>query len=294
MELLDQINFKEERDLGEIISDTFRFIRENWKSFFSFIGKILGPVLLIAAGLMVFLYISFADSYKKILLGVDAGDATGFSTFENVIGYGFLLVVVWLVIYVLLSMVSLFYIKSFIAHGVADFEEVKANTYANFWKFIGLALLMILMISVSYVFFFIPAFYMAVVLSLGMSIMAFEGKSVGGTISHCFSLIKSNWWNTFGVLIVLTMLVSILQMVFSIPQMMYQLIASGVFLDGGDPTDITNLLDDPINIVLNVISYIGQFLFYSVSFIASAFIYFDLNEKKYGTGTNERIDNLGV
>jgi len=294
MELLDQINFKKERDLGAIISDTFGFIRENWRSYFSFIGKILGPVLIISAALMVFLYIAFARSYKGLLLGLEAGDSSGFGSLGNIFGYGFLLTLVWVVIYVLLSMVSLFYIKSYIAHGNANFEEVKNNTYANFWKFLGLTILMTLMILISYVFFFLPVFYMLVVLSLAMPIMAFEDKSVGDTISHCFSLIKSNWWNTFGVIIVLTLLVSLLQMVFSVPQMFYQLIATGVFLDNGDPTAVADLLTDPINIVLNVISYIGQFLFYSVTFIASAFIYFDLNEQKYGTGTGERIDNLGL
>jgi len=294
MELLNQINFKQERDLGTIISDTFRFIRENWKSYFSFIGKVIGPILLISASLMVFLYIAFAKSYKGFLVGVNAGNGTGFESLGNLFGYMFLLMMVWVVIYVLLSMVSLFYIKSYIAHGKADFEEVKANTYANFWKFLGLTILMALMMLLSYVFLVIPLFYISVVLSLAMPIMAFESKSIGDTISHCFTLIKSNWWNTFGVLIVLTLLVSILQLVFSVPQMFYQLISTGVFLDNGDPTAVANLLDDPINIILNVISYIGQFLFYSVTFIASAFIYFDLNEQKYGTGTSERIDNLGL
>ncbi|PCH75707.1 MAG: hypothetical protein COB98_08405 [Flavobacteriaceae bacterium] len=299
MGLSTQINFKKERDLGSIISDTFRFIRENWRSYFSFIGNILGPMLLIAAALMVFLYIAFAKSYKGLLSGVEAGvgfegGGGGLEALGNIFGYGFLLMLVWVVIYVLLSMVSLFYIKSYIAHGQADFKEVKTNTYANFWKFLGLTMLMTLMILVSYVFFLIPVFYMAVVLSLAMPIMAFESKSVGDTISHCFSLIKSHWWSTFGVIIVLTMLVSILQMIFAIPQMFYQLIASGVFLDNGDPSAIVELMDDPINIVLNVVAYIGQFLFYSVTFIASAFIYFDLNEQKYGTGTSERIDNLGL
>src|SRR5690625_7732558 len=41
------IDFKRERDLGDILGDTFKFIRYNYKSLFKVIFRLTGPVLLI-------------------------------------------------------------------------------------------------------------------------------------------------------------------------------------------------------------------------------------------------------
>ena len=47
------INFKRQRELGEVISDTFKFLRENYRLLFKMIFKIAGPafvVLVLAMG----------------------------------------------------------------------------------------------------------------------------------------------------------------------------------------------------------------------------------------------------
>ena len=47
MNTKDIVNFRRQRDLGEILSDTFRFIRLEFGSFMGAILKIAGPYLLI-------------------------------------------------------------------------------------------------------------------------------------------------------------------------------------------------------------------------------------------------------
>jgi len=146
---------------------------------------------------------------------------------------------------------------------------------------------------VGYILCVLPIVYISIVLSLAMPIMVFESKSIGETISHSFTLIKGEWWNTFGVVLVIGILVSMLGFVFSIPSLIYQLISMGVSVSNEDPTAILGILEDPIYLILNLIAYFGKFLFYSVTLIASAFIYFDLNEQKNLTGTYEKIESLG-
>ncbi|SNR31385.1 glycerophosphoryl diester phosphodiesterase membrane domain-containing protein [Lutibacter flavus] len=294
METNNFIEFKKERDLGAIISDTFKFIRENWKEYFSFIVRIIGPILLIGAAFLMFAVISYSGAAKG-LLTLDQGDPSLFlKGFSGIFGWAFVMMIVWALVYTLLAEVSLYYVKSYINNnGVANFEEVKQNTYKNIWKFIGLGILSILLTLVGYVLCFLPSIYIIIVLFLGFPIMVFENKSVGDTISHCFKLIKGEWWNTFGVVIVLSLLVGILGIAFTIPQMIYQLISTGLFMNIEDPTAIIGLFDDPIYMALTFIAYFGKFLFYSITLIASAFIYFDLNEQKNFTGTFEKIDSLG-
>ena len=41
------INFRRHRELGEVITDTFKFIRENYKLLFKLIFKIAGPAFAI-------------------------------------------------------------------------------------------------------------------------------------------------------------------------------------------------------------------------------------------------------
>jgi len=290
------IEFKKERDLGAIITDTFTFIRENWKDYFLTVFKIIGPVLLVGAAILVFAMVSYSGAIKGILtLDQSAPDPSGaFDSIFGMFGWLFLMFVVFGIVYTLLSEVSLYYVKSYIENdGVANFEEVKEQTYANIWKFVGLGILSILMMIVGYILCVLPIVYISVVLSLAMPIMVFESKSIGETISHSFTLIKGEWWNTFGVVLVIGILVSMLGFVFSIPSLIYQLISMGVSISNEDPTAILGILEDPIYLILNLIAYFGKFLFYSVTLIASAFIYFDLNEQKHFTGTFEKIENLG-
>ena len=290
------IEFKRERDLGAIINDTFQFIRENWRDYFIAVYKIVGPVLLIGAAILVFAMVSYSGSIQS-MMGGNLGQSDPSTIFDGVFGmFGWLLVmmVVFGLVYVLLAEVSLFYIKSYIKNnGVVNFQEVKENTYKHIWKFIGLGLLSLLMLIAGYILCFVPAFYIGIVLSLAMPIMVFENKSIGETISHCFTLIKSEWWNTFGVVLVIALLVSILGLIFSVPALIYQFVSMGISMGTEDPTAMLEILEDPIYLVLNLVSYIGKFLFYSITLISSAFIYFDLNEQKNFTGTFEKIDSLG-
>ena len=143
------------------------------------------------------------------------------------------------------------------------------------------------------VFCYIPGIYLGTVLSLATSIMVFEEKSVGDTFSHAFTLIKGEWWNTFGVLIVVWLLLVVLGQAFSIPAFIYQMVKMGTMVGSDDPTAVFSIFKDPIYLVLNILSYVFQFILYSIPLISTVFVYFDLNEQKNLTGTFEIIENIG-
>ncbi len=61
---------------------------------------------------------------------------------SNIFGWIFWGMFVYILLYTLLSMASLYFIKSYIENnGKPKFEEVKSNILKNIWKFLGLGLL---------------------------------------------------------------------------------------------------------------------------------------------------------
>lgn len=290
MEKNNFIEFKKERDLGAIITDTFKFIRENWKEYFLTVLKIVGPFLLFGIATLVFYLFAMSDVFSDI----KDVESNPVSFLKNIFSWVFAIMFVYIILYTLLSMASLYFMKSYIeTKGKPQFEDVKSNILKNIWSFLGLGLLVTIVTVFGMVFCYLPGVYLGTVLSLATSIMVFESKSIGDSFSHSFSLIKGQWWNTFGVLIVVWMLLMVLGQAFSIPALIYQFVKMGTVMQSEDPTAIFEIFKDPVYLLLNVFSYVFQFILYSIPLISTVFIYFDLNEQKNSTGTFEKIDNLG-
>ena len=296
MEEHNYVAFRKERDLGAIITDTFKFIRLEWKPFFIYVFKIaIIPILLAVASV---LYISYASS--KAFSGIDVenlntiNDENLFGNSVEIIVAVFLMMVFYLVAYVMVNIGSLYYIKSYIENnGQVNFEEIKQKVGEKFWAFVGLGILIGLIVFASMILCFFPAIYTGIVLSLASSILVFENKTVSNAIGDSFNFIKGHWWETFGISIVIGILVSILSYIFSIPVVIYQLIQGMSLLGTDDPTQMMGMFSDPVYLVLNVIANAGQFLFSSITLIATVLVYFDINEQKNASGTLNQIEGLG-
>ncbi|MCK0132297.1 hypothetical protein MWU59_12365 [Flavobacteriaceae bacterium F08102] len=289
---MSYIEFKRERDIGSIIGDTFKFIRENWKSYFLAVIKIAGPFILLGAFVLVVYMSSMGDDFQNISEEKDPNMV--FETLGALYAKMGVYSIVSGFVYVLISLTSIFYIKSYINNnGVTNYTEIRKNTFTYIWKFLGLGMLIALISFVGFALCVLPGIYFIVVFSLATSIMVFEKKSISDSLNHCFYLIKGQWWNTFGSLFVVGVLVSILGWTFSIPSFIYTMIHEMLGSTAQNPIEVYGILKDPVYLGLNILSNVGSFVLSSVSFIASVFIYFDLNEQKNLTGTMERIDNLG-
>jgi hypothetical protein len=84
----------------------------------------------------------------------------------------------------------------------------------------------------------------------------------------------------------------VVSFVFSLPTVIYTYAKMGIFSGEIDPGNL-DTLTDPIYIILNVISQLFQYILNIITIVGSAFIYFNLNERKYFSGTIERINSLG-
>jgi hypothetical protein len=286
------ITFKKERDLGAIITDVFKFIRYNWKEYFGTLIKIIGPVLILAIITIIGLLFSYGDMFQNLQ---NQSADNPFAVFSSILPwYGAMLLAI-VVLYTLMSMTTLYFIKYYIENnGESSFEYVKDNVMNNIWKFLGLGVLITFSLIIGYLFCLFPFIYLLVVLSLAAPIMVFENRGVTDSYGYSFSLIKGQWWNTFGVVIVIGLLISVLGSVFSVPSLIYYFVKIATGISEDDPAKVFEVFKDPIYLALNVLSYTFQFILYSVTMISGVLIYFDLNEQKNQTGTIEKIENLGA
>ena len=126
--------------------------------------------------------------------------------------------------------------------------------------------------------------YTSVVLSLASSLLVFENKSVSQAIGDSFNFVKGHWWETFGVFIVISFIVSILGFIISTPVLIYQsnqiLTESLSLINPENSTISLTMFSDPIYIFLNVLVSAAQFLLHSITLIATVLIYFDIYQKK--------------
>lgn len=287
------IHFKKQREIGEVISDTFKFLRENYKLLFTLIFKNTGPaflILMLAAGYYMYVTLgafSTATPSNPFL-------TSGFTENIGDILMAFFILFIALMIYMtLLNGTVLHFIKSYIEHhGEVYEEEVREGAKNDFWNLLGTGVLTSIMIFFGLLVCFFPGVYLAVPLSLALSIMVFDKLSIEQSISKCFSLIKDNWWVTFATLLIIWLLIYLIGIVFSIPAIVYSLVKMFTMVEENSMAD-TSQMFDWIYILLNMISTFVQYLSYTIMVVSSAFIYFNLNEIKNFTGTYETIDKLG-
>jgi hypothetical protein len=280
------IEFKKQRELGDILSDTFKFLRQEFKPFTIAIFTITGPFMVLYLLAMVF--------YMYMI-----GDLFTFNNAAKINSLGLLLltiiifIVCLILVYVFANAAALHYIKSYIKNnGKVDLAEVRAESNGNFWRFVGLGIAKWMTLIISGLLCFFPILYFLVPMALVYSIMVFENKDVSDSYSYSYSLIKGEFWSALGTIIVIGIIVVVAGYAFQMPAVIYSFIKMGTMLNEVDITDSYSMVD-PIDITLSVIGSLFQFFLNFIAIVAYAFIYFNLNEKKHFTGTFEKIQSLG-
>lgn len=288
------IEFKKKRELGEILSDTFGFIRINFKSLFLTILKNTAPAIILLVIALAFMTYVYSDFIGEFSLGVQSGDDFGAMNVSLMMISIVILLVAGILFYGTIFGTILHFIKSYVQNqGEVNPNDISAGVKKDFWKIIGLSILSGLMTGIAFFLCVLPAIYVYVPLSLVFAILVFRNIGVFDTIGESFELVKNEWWITFATLLVMSILGAIIGAIFSLPAFFYGLLKGVIVASEGSYTD-PGFMMDWISITLSVVGdLIRYFVIYLLTAISSAFIYFNLNERKHHTGTLERIDSLG-
>ncbi|MDT0689051.1 hypothetical protein RM549_04595 [Salegentibacter sp. F188] len=280
----DYIRFKKQRELGEILSVLFKFLRENYKLLFNVFIKFVSPafVLLIAA----VSYYTYSTIGNPVF-------ATGALT-----GGEFVLSFILMLIAVLLYSAALYgtifhVIKSYISNnGDVHVSEVGQGLKEDFGKLLGLTLIGWVLIVAGTILFIIPGIYLFVPLTISTAILVFRRTNIMDSISESFQLVKDNWWMTFFSLFVIGMLIYLISFIFQIPLLIYTIIKTFTVMQEGSAADISGMFDW-VYITLSIIASLIQYMLYAIMPLGISLVYFHLNEKQNFTGTFESIENLG-
>ncbi|MDT0647338.1 hypothetical protein RM545_11615 [Zunongwangia sp. F260] len=280
----DYIRFKKQRELGEILSILFKFLRENYKLLFNVFAKFVSPafVLLIAA----------VSYYTYSTIGSPVFATGVFSGGEFILS--FILMLIAVLIYTAALNGAIFHVISSYINNNGDVQvsEVGKGLKEDFGKLLGITLISWVLIVAGTLLFIIPGVYLTVPLTLSAAILVFRRGNIMDSISDSFQLVKDNWWMTFFSLFVIGMLIYLISFIFQIPLLIYTIIKTFTVMQEGSAADLSGMFDW-VYITLSIIASLIQYMLYAIMPLGISLIYFHLNEKQNFTGTFESIENLG-
>lgn len=143
-----------------------------------------------------------------------------------------------------------------------------------------------LLLIVAALFCLVPAFYLYPIFALIFPIMIFENSSFSYAFNKSFKLIKDNWWQTFGILFVIGIIVYFAMMLILIPMAVMNFGSLLLHPHNGVHLSVT------ITVITAVLQSVCH-IFYIVPFVTVSVCYFNLSEKIESTGLMGRINQLG-
>ncbi|MBC8154199.1 MAG: hypothetical protein H7Z72_14950 [Bacteroidetes bacterium] len=283
------ITLYQERDFGEKINATFNYAVQQFRSLGMSLLYIAGPVAL-AAGIATGVYQS---NMLRMVGKMSAGDEVSgvgivspFAIFEQILSPAYWLVILFtLLSYVLVSLTVYSHLKLYarqqdepITVG-AVWQEVQSLLVGGF----GITIITGLAVFAGLLLLIVPGVYLFVPLSLALAIFVFERLGLSAVFSRCFALTRDKWLSTLGLVIVMSIIASIIGMVFSVP-------AGIVGIMGVAKGEVSSL---PL-IITQAISAVGTRMLSALVPLALGFQYFNLVERQEGTGLLSAIDSIGT
>lgn len=277
-----QLELRRIRDFGEIINDTFTFLKENFKPLFKALFIICG-IFILAGGASTAL-----TQLGAIGMATAKLDPTTYGNKTQFLGY-FVTAMISTVILMFaqfsIYLVTLCYISVYLEKKgeTPTFAEIWGYYKYYFLRILGGGVLIFILFGIGLVLCVIPGLYLMPPLYLIFPIIVMENTSFSYGFNKSFSLIRDNWWMVFGLIIVMSLIVGVLGALVNIP---IQLITTAqLFLS-------LKSFTTPVIIILSVLKNVIM-LTYTLPAIALTMCYFSLSEQKDGTGILGRIDTFG-
>ncbi len=278
----EKIELKKKRDFSDVINASFGFLRQEYKN--------LGKVLLVYAGIPVLVQAILSGFYVDTTLTEffrGLGNPSSSQDFvQSMPGKAMLFNLINLIVQVFLTGLAYCYIVEYAQKGSKniDIKSVWDKFISFFGAFLGFNILSGLVIVLAFIALIVPGIYVMVPLSLILIVKVAEDEGYGDTFSRCFYLIKNHWWETFGLLIISTIILLTISSAFSIPAVV---IAGAKGLLQQD----TSLMSTSF-IITSIISTIGTAIVTPIPAIVTAFQYYSLVEHKDNSSLLDRIEKI--
>jgi hypothetical protein len=275
--------FQAERSIGTVINDTISFARSNFRDLFQKTWKIVLPFIILMIGANIL--------YSYSISSLFSGEFQDFEL-KNIL-FIFVYIVISVFFGSIMQLSVSVYIMKYIEGNEVTATEIKNEVYRRIAPLLGLNFLYGLIITVGFLFFIFPGIYFSVILIFSIPILIYERQNISDSISKSFDLVRGNWWTTFGSLLVISLFILSISFAFSIINSMVVIIES-LFQKNTELQSFSKtLLNNPVHLIISIISWIFYSVFMYFVNIALSLIYFDLKEKKDQTMVYKQLDSIG-
>lgn len=278
-----KIELAKTRDFGEVISDSFTFIRQNFKPLFKIVFTFCGLFILATAATYTLQQLKVLDLQKRIF----ENKYQTFDTMADRFGIEYLLSMLFILIsYALMSTTVISYMALYKQKGniPPTTEEVWGYVKYYFLRVLLGIIVLSPLLLIATVLCLVPGIYVYPIFGLIFPIMVVENGSFGYAFNRSFKLINDNWWSTFGALFVMLLIMYVAYMVFSIPTIIVSVIS--VLTHG-------QVSSSPVfTVIASVLQQLAQVL-YVLPLVTLVMCYFNLTEIKEGSGLIDRINHFG-
>ena len=272
------------RDFGEIVGDSFLFLRQNFKpllrTFFTFCGffVLASIVTAIVQQLNMREIVGNIEpgSYNSTLSNIRQLSTFGITAILNII---FLLLTYTSIPVTILSYIVLYKEKG---NTAPTNEEMWGYFKYYYLKILGAVILNGIILVIGLVFCILPFFWLYPIVGLILPIIVMENASYGYSFNQAFRLVKDNWWTTFGAMFVMGIIVGVAGAIVTVPASLWNQISLISHWPGGKIAAVLTAILSHVALVL-----------YILPVITLALCYFSLNEGKEATGLMARIDRIG-
>lgn len=301
------IPLKRQRDVGEMISTYFDFLKKNFKPFLNIFITYNGLFILAFLGVSYLLVTGFVGAFVATPTFGITSDTSSYQLYfvAGVIGFLVLFIITAVLNYSLAAVYMIQYEqnKDINVEKRKVWEMVKQNL-GKIVLFIILMMLMYLgVMIVGVIISFIPilgtfAYYILILAYtswMGLSFMSMinDNKEVTDALGEGWNLLKKYFWKSVLSNLVIGLLLGILMMVV----LMIPGILIGVYAFHSLDTGV-DLANSPMANVVWTLALSLILILYTINQSLAQFVngilYYSLHEETYNEATRERIDNIGA
>jgi len=264
-----EIQFRKKRELGDILTDSLSFIRQETKPIAKLITIYVLPFLILYAIVQVYLQ-------RTVISKIDFSNTENLMSNLGPIYTNLLLFALFGIFVQALLMAAYFsYIELYLKHGKDNFTfaDVTQLLFSNGLLAIGVSLAIFIIVMFGLVLCFVPGIFFANTLSLAVFALIFEKKGIAHALTRSAFLVNRQWWNTFLINIVGLIIIWSISFVFSLPTMLAGLSVS-LFSQGTSPADYPTWYW-----ILSGIASVFSSVFYIIPYTFMAFQYFNIDER---------------
>ena len=312
----DYVEFRKVRDFGDVINVTFTFLRQNLVLLGKSLLLIVGPLALIGG-------LSSMGMWDQMKFELNEAGGLSDEFGAGLFGLSYLL---FIGLSLLSTVISVTVVNSYMIlyqdQGLDSFmlEDVWNLVKERFWMMLGTSffaifiyfggamilivppvivlaavistsatstILMGILIFIISILWIVGFFYFIVIISLLFPIRMHESIGLIESFNRSRYLIRNNYGNSFAVLMVSGILMTVLGLLFSAPGYLLTFLGGFHAFSDGEVTWVKY----PLTMV-SVLSSLGSSLLYAIPSTAMALQYFSLVEKKEKAGLMSRIDGL--